>query len=168
MVPELPPSRRRSPSPPRPGRPRSLTATPGNGQVALSWTASSNGGSPITSWQFRLESADDGSTIGAFDDAWVTIPGSGADTTSYTVVSLQNDMIYSFQVRAVNAIGAGTAATSAVVNPGMPPGMPTGLSATASANSVTLNWTPPVNAADSSLNTGGSPDHPLRICAEDG
>ena len=144
-----------------PGRPRSLTAVPGNGQVALSWQASSNGGSPITGWQFRLQSAaDDGTLTADFDaEAWVTIPGSDADTTSYTVVSLSNDMIYRFQVRAVNATdpGLGTPATSAVVNPGEPPGQPTGLSATASASSVTLNWTPPIDEADSSLNTGGSP-----------
>ncbi len=144
-----------------PGRPRSLTAVPGNGQVTLSWQASSNGGSPITSWQFRLQSAaDDGTLTTDFArEAWVTIPGSDADTTSYTVVSLSNDMIYRFQVRAVNATnpGLGTPATSAVVNPGMPPGQPTMLPATASASSVTLNWTPPINAAGSSLNTGGSP-----------
>ncbi len=142
-----------------PGRPRSLAAVPGNGQVALSWTASSNGGSPITSWQFRLESAADGGAIGAFDDAWVTIPGSGADTTSYTVVSLDNAMIYAFQVRAVNALGAGTEATSAVVNPGMPPGAPTGLSGAASEDSATLTWTPPlvdVGGTDS-VDDGGSP-----------
>ena len=148
-----------------PGRPRSLTAVPGNGQVTLSWQASSNGGSPITGWQFRLQSGNDGTTLTSdFDaEAWVTIPGSDADTTSYTVVSLNNDMIYRFQVRAVNATnpGLGTPATSAVVNPGMPPGRPTLSQATASASSVTLNWTPPVyptgHPSAGQLNTGGSP-----------
>ena len=140
-----------------PGRPRSLTATPGNGQVALSWTASSNGGSPITSWQFRLSTGATPTFTDLTDPAWVTIPGSGADTTSYTAISLNNAEQYTFQVRAVNAIGAGSLAQSATVDPGMPPGQPTGLSATASASSVTLTWTPPINAADSSLNTGGSP-----------
>ncbi len=143
-----------------PGRPRSLTAAPGNGQVALSWTASSDGGSPITSWQFRLQSAADGGTLDdAFaDEPWVMIPGSGADTTSYTVVGLDNAMTFRFQVRAVNAIGAGTAATSAVANPGMAPGAPTDLSGAASEDSATLTWTPPlVPPGNTALDDGGSP-----------
>ena len=148
-----------------PGRPRSLTAVPGNRQVALSWTASSNGGSPITSWQFRLALAagsftnDNPSTpaVNEADPAWITIPGSNADTTSYTVVSLDNEAEYKFQVRAVNALGAGSIAESAVVNPGMAPGAPTVLSGEASDSSVTITWMPPLNAADSSLNDGGAP-----------
>ncbi|MYH71145.1 MAG: hypothetical protein F4153_00960, partial [Acidimicrobiia bacterium] len=141
-----------------PGRPRSLTATPGNGQVTLTWTASSNGGAPITSWQFRLSEGEDEAAPGAFADAthaWVTIPGSGADTTSYTVVSLDNTSRYMFQVRAVNAIGPGTHAESAVVNPGMPPGQPTNLSGAASESSVTITWMPPLTAG--AVNDGGSP-----------
>ena len=145
----------------KPGRPRSLNAVPGNGQVALSWTASSNGGSPITSWQFRLQTdADTGSLTTAFDaEPWVAIPGSNADTTSYTVSSLQNTNIYRFQVRAVNAIGAGTPATSEVVNPGMPPGRPMDVAGDAGADSVTLTWLPPNTAAGGTgtLVTGGSP-----------
>ncbi len=142
-----------------PGRPRSLTAVPGNGQVALSWVASGDGGSPILSWQFRQVSGDAGGTFTdeftATTPAWVTIPGSNADTNSYTVVSLDNAQTYKFQIRAVNALGAGSTAESAVVNPGMPPGAPTALSGTASENSVTLTWTPPLT--DAALNDGGSP-----------
>ncbi|WP_420432659.1 fibronectin type III domain-containing protein [Candidatus Poriferisocius sp.] len=144
-----------------PGRPRSLNAVPGNGQVALSWTASSNGGSPITGWQFRLQTdADTGSLTTAFDaEPWVAIPDSNADITSYTVRSLSNTNIYRFQVRAVNAIGAGTPATSEVVNPGMPPGRPMDVAGDAGADSVTLTWFPPNTAADGTgtLVTGGSP-----------
>ena len=112
-----------------PGRPSSLSAVPGNKMVTLSWTASSDGGFAITSWQFRL-TTDDG-TFTETAPAWVAIPGSGADTTTHSVVSLENDRRYKFQVRAVNARGAGTAAESAVADPGTPPGAPTGLSGAA-------------------------------------
>ena len=138
-----------------PGRPRSLTAVPGNGQVALSWTASSNGGAPITSWQFRLSTGATPTFTSLTDPAWITIPGSGADTTSYTVISLDNAQQYTFQVRAVNSEGPGSLAQSATVDPGMPPGKPTGLSGTASASSIALSWTPPLDGG--ALNTGGSP-----------
>ena len=138
-----------------PGRPRSLTAVPGNAQVTLSWVASGDGGSPITSWQFRQALSTD--TFTATTPAWVTIPGSNADTTSYTVVSLDNANQYKFQIRAVNAQGAGSTAESAVVDPGMPPGAPTALSAVAAENSVTLTWTPPLNDAGNAVNDGGSP-----------
>ena len=140
-----------------PGRPRSLAAMPGNGQVALSWTASNDGGSPITSWQFRLVTGASPTFTSLTDPAWVTIPGSNADTTSYTVVSLNNAEQYTFQVRAVNALGAGSLAQSATVDPGMPPGAPTALQGAASENSVTLSWAAPLQNDGSTLNTGGSP-----------
>ena len=154
-----------------PGRPRSLTATPGNAQVALSWTASSNGGLPITSWQFRLIPADGVTAFSAPavdppTPAWVTIPGSDADTTGYTVLSLDNAVTYTFQVRAVNALGGGSTAESEPVSPGAPPGAPTGLMGTADESSVTLTWTPPLvdendpptpaDPSDDSLNDGDS------------
>ena len=147
-----------------PGRPRSLNAAAGNGQVTLTWTASSNGGLPITSWQFRLSEGENEAEPAAFADthAWVTIPNSGADTTSYTVVSLDNTSRYMFQVRAVNALGAGSSAQSSVVNPGEPPGAPTGFTGTAEENFVTLAWdapdsTPTDNADEGTINNGGSP-----------
>ena len=138
-----------------PGRPRSLSAVPGNQMVTLSWTPSSDGGYPITSWQFRQTTED-----GTFTDttpAWVTIPGSNADTTSYTVVSLDNAQAYKFQVRAVNARGPGTAAESEVADPGTPPDAATGLSGAASQNTITITWTPPLNEAGTAVNNGGSP-----------
>ncbi|MDE0216048.1 MAG: fibronectin type III domain-containing protein, partial [bacterium] len=136
-----------------PGRPRSLTAVPGDGLVMLSWTASSDGGSPILNWQFRQQTGDGGFTAEA--PAWVTIPDSNADTTSYTVVSLDNDQTYKFQIRAVNAEGSGSIAESAVVDPGEVPGAPTALQGAASENSVTLSWIPPLDEA--ALDHGGSP-----------
>ena len=138
-----------------PGRPRSLSAVPGDELVVLSWTPSSDGGFPITSWQFR-RTTDDG-TFTETAPAWVTIPESGADTTSYTVVSLDNAEAYKFEVRAENARGPGAAAESEVADPGMAPGTPSELSGAASQNSITITWTPPLNEAGTAVNNGGSP-----------
>ncbi len=140
-----------------PGRPRGLTAVPSSGSVELSWQASSDGGSPITGWQYRYKGAAEGSTIEAFsdDDRWIAVPGSSASTTGYVVVGLANEWVYRFQVRAVNKNGAGTAATSADVNPGDVPGAPTALTGAPDKNSVTLSWTPPLEGGE--LNNGGSP-----------
>ncbi len=140
-----------------PGRPTGLKAVPGNGLATLSWRASSDGGSRITGWQYRVKGAAEGSTIAEFDsnDRWITIPGSNAATTSYTVIGLNNRLVYRFQVRAINANGAGSASTSAYVDPGNVPGAPTTLTGAPSRDSVTLSWTPPVTSGQ--LVDGGSP-----------
>ena len=156
-----------------PGRPRSLSAVPGSKMATLSWTASSDGGSPITRWQFRLKEGDNEADPGDFADsgpdadAWITIPGSDAHTTAYTVVSLNNTSRYKFQVRAVNALGAGSAAESAVADPGMAPGAPTGLAGAASQFAITLTWSPPLDADGTAVDNGGSPilgyEYSLRV-----
>ena len=78
-----------------------LTATPGNGQIALSWNNPSD--STITKYQYAQRSGD-----GAWS-AWMDIAGSGASTTSHTVVGLTNGAEYTIAVRAVK--GAGDTAT---------------------------------------------------------
>ena len=138
-----------------PGRPRTLSAVPGNQMVALSWTPSSDGGFPITSWQFR-QTTDDG-TFAETAPAWVTIPESSADTTTHTVVSLDNALAYKFQVRAVNSRGPGTAAESEAADPGTAPGRPSEPSGAASQNAITITWAPPLNEAGTAVNNGGSP-----------
>jgi uncharacterized protein (TIGR02145 family) len=83
-----------------PSVPQSFTATPGNGQVVLSWIAPSNhGGSEITGYQV---SSNNGST-------WVAASGS----TSHTFTGLANGTSYTFKVRAVNAAGNGAEASVA-------------------------------------------------------
>ena len=82
-----------------PGIPQSFTATPGNGQVALSWTApASNGGSTITKYEV---SSDNGGT-------WTDV----STSTAHTFTGLTNGTAYTFKVRAVNAIGDGAVATA--------------------------------------------------------
>ena len=86
--------------------PTGLSATAGDGQVTLSWTAPSG---TVTRYQFR-QSSDGGSTYGAWMDA------SGAATT-HTVTGLTNGVAYTFQVRAVNTAvnGAASAAATATL-----------------------------------------------------
>ena len=77
---------------PAPAKPTGFTATPGNGQVALSWT--DPGDDEITGWQIRFK-------VGAGSyTAWGDLADSDADTTSFTAINLTNGTEYAFQVRA--------------------------------------------------------------------
>ena len=90
----------------KPARPYNLTATPGDGEVMLSW--GDPGDESITKYRFR----GDGSGRG-----WQGIPGSDASTTSYTVTGLNNGQTYKFRVRAVNRAGPGQASDSVEATP---------------------------------------------------
>ncbi len=81
-----------------PTAPQNLSATPGNGQVTLSWTPPENdGGAEITGYEV---SSDGGST-------WT-----GADSdTDHLFTSLTNGQSYTFKVRAVNSEGGGEEAS---------------------------------------------------------
>ena len=98
-----------------PSAPRSLTAEPGFEQAVLSWTAPVNAGrTPIVRYEYRVSS--DGGVSWSPD--WTAVPpasdgGDAADATGYTVSGLDNDTPYTFEVRAVNTDGAGTAAQRA-------------------------------------------------------
>ena len=81
-----------------------LTATPGNQQVTLSWTVD-NGGADVTSYELYQ-----GSTL---------IATLSALTKTYTVTGLENEMAYTFKVRATNSAGAGEFA-AVTVKPGVP------------------------------------------------
>jgi hypothetical protein len=90
-----------------PPAPTSLTATAGNAQVALTWSAPSVvAQAPITDYVVQ-GSSNSGST-------WTTFAGGTSTATSATVTGLTNGTAYVFRVAAVNAVGTGayTAASS--------------------------------------------------------
>jgi len=126
-----------------PAIPDGFTATSGAGQVVLTWTTPSNGGSPIIKYQ-----VSHGLSTGYIAD-WVDIPSSDATTTTYTISGLTNGTNYTFEVRAVNAIGNGASSGTRTVTPAKTPAVPNEFTATAGTERVVLKWTTP--------NNGGSP-----------
>jgi hypothetical protein len=97
------------------GVPTSLTASAGNAQASLSWTAPTyNGGSAITDYSVQY-STNSGST-------WSNFSHTASTATTSTVTGLTNGTAYVFRVAAVNGNGTGdyTSATSSVT-PGTAP-----------------------------------------------
>ena len=130
-----------------PGAPTGVSATPGNGQATVSWTApSSNGGSPITSYTVTPY-------IGSTAQTPVTVTGSPPATTA-TVTGLTNGTAYTFTVKATNAVGTGPESSpSTAVTPTAPtvPGAPTNVSATAGNGQATVSWTAPSSNGGSAI-----------------
>ena len=107
--------RTNAPSTSAPGAPRDLGTAPGDGRVTLTWTApGSDGGAAIEKYRYRV-SANAGSS---WDPDWTDVPDgadagdSAADETTFTVSGLSNGTEYVFELRAVNSVGEGPAASA--------------------------------------------------------
>ena len=108
------------------------------GAVTLAWTEGGAVGCPNTGWEVR-RSDDAGTTWGA----WTAVAESAPEEDNeagVTVTGLTGGTAYSFQARAVNAIGPGTASASASATACDVPAKPT-LTAAAGSEQVTLGWT---------------------------
>ena len=115
---------------PAPAAPSGLSATPGDGQVTLSWD--DPGDASITKYQY---STDGGANFSDFDG------GSSASTTSYTITGLDNGVTYTLALRAVNPSGEdGVSTATAVMVPAAPK-----LSAAPGDGQVVLSWDNPGN-----------------------
>jgi len=127
-----------------PGRPTSVVAASGNGQLAVTWTApASTGGSAITDYLVKY-SSNSGSTWTNFRD-----PVSAA--TSCTVTGLASGTSYIIKVIAKNAVGISLpSARSAPATPATVPSKPTSVVAVRGNASLAVTWTAPAT-------TGGSP-----------
>ncbi|OIR15064.1 xyloglucanase Xgh74A precursor [mine drainage metagenome] len=111
-----------------PAAPKGLTATAGDSQVALSWTASPG----ATSYNlFRSTVSGSGYTSVA----------AGIAGTSYTDAGLANGTQYYYVVSAANSTGSSPYSAEASATPAPIPPAPTGLSATAGNSQMALSWT---------------------------
>ena len=128
-----------------PGAPTIGTATAGNGQATVTWTApTSNGGDPLT-----------GYVVTPYIGTSAQTPVSVGVATTDVVTGLANATAYTFTVAATNVIGSGTAsAHSNSVTPSnasTAPGAPTIGTAVAGAGQATVNWTAPTSDGGESI-----------------
>ena len=119
-----------------PKKPTSIRAEPGNRQGTITWVSGGDGGNAITKWQYRRRTGIPGLFV--HYGSWTDIANSGPSTTSLTLTNLSNGTSYTFQVRAVNAVGNGTASSFVSFTPSAIPTKPTGFTATAAPAQVTL------------------------------
>jgi PKD repeat protein len=96
-----------------PGAPTGLTASAGNAQVALSWSApASNGGVEINSYHVYRGTTSGGETL---------VTGGGCSSLgavlSCTDTGLTNGQTYFYKVSAVNALGEGPQSTETSATP---------------------------------------------------
>jgi fibronectin type 3 domain-containing protein len=115
-----------------PGAPTGVSATRGDGQVTLRWTAPvSNGGSPVTGY----------TATGTPGGATCTTTGA----TTCVVTGLANGTTYAFTVTATNAIGTSAPSTPVSATPAAVPGATTALVLTPGNATVGLSWTAPAS-----------------------
>ena len=120
-----------------PGAPSGVAASAGNGSASVTWTAPSDGGSPITSYTVTPYQ-------GGVAQQATTVLGN-PPATSATITSLTNNTSYTFTVSATNTVGTGPA--SGASNPVTPSPMPQG------QWGPLLNW--PIVAVHSVLMNNG-------------
>ena len=96
-------------APVQPGWPKApaLSATAGDAQVALTWTAAADQGAAIIRYQYHRSDKS---------GKWLDVPGDGLDGR-YTVGGLTNDADYTFKVRAVNSAGEGSPSNAVTATP---------------------------------------------------
>lgn len=118
-----------------PAAPTGLSATAGDGQVALSWTAVQD----ATSYNVYA---------GTSDDFSASTRGITASTPAGTVTKLTDGTTYYFWVTAVDSAGESSASGSASATPAAAatvPGAPTEVKATVQSQGATVTWSAPAS-----------------------
>ena len=122
----------------KPSAPLSISGTPGNGSVGVSFAAATTV-PDLPVWKYTVTASPGGATCS-------TTPGSDPDPLKCTVAGLTNGQAYTFTVKARNDAGDSVAsAPSAPVTPVGPPGAPQSASATPGNTEASVVWSPPAN-----------------------
>ena len=126
-----------------PSAPQHFEPMPGDHAVTLVWTPPLNdGGSAVTGYEYRIDGVDD----------WMT---AGDDTVRRVTISdLNNGRLYQFEVRALNAMGAGDVAGPVTA---LPLGPHVEISITADTDSVE-EGSPAVFTLERIFNPFGNPE----------
>ncbi len=122
-----------------PGAPVNLTFTPGDGLIALMWTAPASNGGDIIDYYVVYQDGNDLSHVTG---------------TSITITGLTNGNPYNFTVAAHNLVGVGEQApwvTVSLISSSQTPGMPTNLTVIPGDGLVTASWTAPTNPGTSQI-----------------
>ena len=126
----------------KPGKPKDLAVTPGDGQLELSWEAP-DGGDAIDSytvqWKSGIETFDSATTDG--------LEWAGA-TSRHTIRNLTNGTEYTLRVLAVNESSVDDGGTPSDTIPGTPdvlPDAPTIQSVDEGNKKLTVTWDKPAN-----------------------
>ena len=117
-----------------PSPPTLSSATPGNAQAILTWTApSNNGGSALTGYKIYRSTVSGGETL-------LTTLGS---VLNYTDTNLTNGQMYYYKVSAVNVVGRRGVSNELSVTPATVPTAPTLNSPTPGNAQMVLSWSAP-------------------------
>ena len=125
------------PEPDPPSAPTNITATPGNRQVAVTWTAPADDGGAAVSTYTLAYKATTSACPARTDNTW-TIRTTAS--TSLSLSGLVNGSNYRLCVRANNQVGSSPWATAAAT-PTTTPGAPGNLAITSGDGQITVSWT---------------------------
>ena len=126
-----------------PGAPSGLTATGGDEQVTLNWSAPEDGGSQIIRYEYHY------AAVGESYGEWERVDGGGS-ARRVSIPNLTNGTEYRFQVRAVNAIDAGEASQTSAT-PGRAPSAPMRLTARSESEAIIVTWGAPADNGGSAI-----------------
>ena len=128
-----------------PARPNTPTVEPGNLQLVVTWTAPSDNGLPITSYDVEYCTG----TCASNSPDWMDASDSG-DDTRHEITGLDNGTAYKVRVRAVNDLGGAGKGEGpwSSVRSGTPralPDAPSPPSLTAGDRQIVASWGPPTD-----------------------
>ena len=127
-----------------PDAPTGLSVAVTSTTAVLTWTApASNGGSAITRYEYRYT---EGKSAGG---TWTTTGGTG---TTFTITGLDRNTEYTFQVRAVNAIGnSDPSNTDTETTPQTDVSAPQTFKVVPTATTAVLTWTAPAQTEGATI-----------------